>query len=120
MKKPMKMKRDSQEKIEDSFMMIEPLAHSAVEHSSGGNDNPILQLQLTMATSSINHEYARIEFEDTQDHDRQEELLEYMSACRQKYFEAREQLVTHDPHAVQEFEADLLQQKLETLNRFNA
>ncbi len=114
------MRDTKKDKIERSFMMIEPLANSAVEHASGGNENPILQLQLTMATSSINHEYARIEFEDTENHDRKEELLEYMGSCRQKYFEAREQLAGHDPSALQEFEADLLQQKLETLNRFQA
>ncbi|MBI4124501.1 MAG: hypothetical protein HY466_01040 [Deltaproteobacteria bacterium] len=114
------MKKSKQTQVEDSFLMIEPLAVTAVENAGEGDDNPVLKLQLTMATNSINHEYARMEFDDTLDADRKEELLEYMTACRQKYFEARESLVTYDPHAVSEFEADLLQQKFKTLNRFNA
>lgn len=114
------MKENRKKNIDDSLVMIEPLATAAVENARGGNDNAVLQLQLTMATSSINHEYARMEFEDTVDGDRKEELLDYMAACRDKYFEARESLVVYDPHAVQEFEADLFRQKLETLNRFNA
>lgn len=114
------MKQSKKKTVEDSFLMIEPLAVTAVENAEGGEDNPVLKLQLMMATNSINHEYARMEFDDTLDTDRKEELLEYMSCCRQKYFEARESLVTYDPNAVSEFEADLLQQKFKTLNRFNA
>lgn len=114
------MKQSKDKKIEDSFLMIEPLAVTAVENAGEGENNPVLKLQLTMATNSINHEYARMEFDDTLDIDRKEELLEYMSACRQKYFEARESLTTYDSHAVAEFEADLLEQKFKTLNRFNA
>lgn len=110
--------------MEDSLLMIEPLEMSNVEHADENiqshSENPILQLQLTMATTSINHEYARIEFDDTKDSERQEQLLEYMSDCRDKYFEARESLLNYDPNAVHEFEADLLRQKRETLNRFNA
>ena len=101
--------------------MVEPLAVTAVENSGGGEEeNPVLKLQLVMATNSINHEYARMEFEDTVDSERQEELLEYMSNCRQQYFDARESLVNYDQHALQEFETDLLQQKFKTLNRFSA
>ena len=110
-------------RIEDSYLVIEPLAESAVENAGGegiGDENPILQLQLTMATQSINHEYARMEYADTLDSERQEELLSYMSACREKYFEARESLHTYDPSALQDFEKDLLEQKMRTLNRYNA
>ena len=117
------MKERNKKKVEESYLMVEPLAISAVENAElSGEDaeNPVLKLQLTMATQSINHEYARMEFEDTVDNDRQEQLLDYMSDCREKYFEARESLVHFDPVAVQDFESDLLQQKLRTLNRYNA
>lgn len=115
------MKQSRSKKIEDSFLMIEPLAVTAVENAGGEEENnPVLKLQLSMATNSINHEYARMEFEDTLDAGRKDELLDYMSNCRQKYFEARESLATYDSKAVAEFEADLLQQKFKTLNRFNA
>jgi Cft2 family RNA processing exonuclease len=79
----------------------------------------ILEMQLKMATSSINHEYARIEFDDTDDHERREELLEFMDDCRSQYIEARNALVVHDPYALETFEADLLRQKQVTLNPYH-
>ena len=103
--------------------MVEPITVNLVEEENSQDpegENPVLKLQLIMATNSINHEYARMEFEDTADQDRQEQLLEYMSNCREQYLEARGSLVNHDPGAVAEFEADLLQQKMKTLNRFTA
>ena len=100
-----------------NFLEIEPVRS---ESDPVDDSNKIVQLQLAMATSSINHEYARVEFDDTADAERKEELLEFMNACRQKYFEARESLENYDPTALQEFETDLMQQKLETLQTFNA
>ncbi len=119
------MKRDSNMKYDqyDEFFedAAQPLAVSVSETlPTDYAQNPILQLQLTMATNSINHEYARIEFDDTENKERREELLEFMSLCRQKYFEARQSLEVHDSSALQEFEADLMRQKVETLGRFNA
>lgn len=116
------MNERHKKQIEESFLMIEPLAGAAVENAgaSGDGENPVLQLQLSMATHSINHEYARMEYEDTFDHERQEQLLEYMDDCRSKYFEARSSLVQYDQSALQDFEKDLMEQKLRTLNRFNA
>ena len=117
------MKRDTSKKQDQDefFETEEQLAVSVTEATSGDQlQNPVLQLQLTMATNSINHEYARIEFDDTDNQERREELLEFMSLCRQKYFEARQSLEVHDPNALQEFEADLMRQKVETLGRFNA
>lgn len=119
------MKRDTEKKWSqlDEFaeMGEQPLAMTVSEISGGEpHQNPVLQLQMTMATNSINHEYARIEFDDTADQERREELLEFMALCRQKYFEARQSLEVHDPYALLEFEADLMRQKVETLGRFNA
>lgn len=119
------MKRDTDRRYDqyEEFFEAEeqPLAVTVSETlPSEHAQNPILQLQLTMATNSINHEYARIEFDDTDNSERREELLEFMSLCRQKYFEARQSLEVHDPNALQEFEADLMRQKVETLGHFNA
>lgn len=113
------MNRTKKEQIEETFLMVEPIAETAVENA-GGEENPVLKLQLVMATNSINHEYARMEFEDTIDGERKEELLEYMNGCREQYFEARESLSHFDTHALVEFETDLLTQKSRTLNRFTA
>jgi len=80
----------------------------------------LLELQLMMATCSINHEYARMEFDDTQNVERKEQLLEYMSECRVQYFEAREDLAGFDPYALVDFERDLMKQKQMMLAHYNA
>lgn len=80
----------------------------------------LLELQLMMATSSINHEYARMEFEDTLNVERKEELLDYMHECRAQYFEARENLAGYDPYALVEFEQDLMKQKQVMLTNYIA
>ncbi len=82
--------------------------------------DPILDLQLSMATSSINHEYARIEYDETADTERREALLDYMEECRSKYVEARTKLTTMSPSIVEQFENELVQQKKMTLTQFNA
>lgn len=114
------MKDDIKKRIDEKFLMIEPITTSQDESSGGEADNQILQLQLTMATSSINHEYARLEFEDTADTDQKEALLDYMNECRKKYFKARSSLVIYDEQAAQDFEADLFMQKKRTMGQFNA
>lgn len=83
-------------------------------------NDPILELQLAMATSSINHEYARMEFEETADRERQEELTHYMEECWQKYHQAREQLSQMSPLSVDQFERDLAYQKRTTLQHYSA
>lgn len=75
----------------------------------------LVELQLKMATSSINHEYARLEFDDASDRERRDELMEYMNDCRREYFEARRLLSAYDSNALADFEADLWRQKLLTV-----
>lgn len=82
--------------------------------------DPILELQLAMATNSINHEYARIEFDESPARDRQEELLDYMDNCRSKYLAARDQLIQLSPLSVEQFEIDLAYQKRTTLQQYHA
>lgn len=91
-----------------------------LDHMPDQQQKTIVELQLAMATSSINHEYASIEFGGTPDRQRREELLTYMHDCRTRYFEAREVLERFDPLAVSDFERDLMKQKLETMTEYNA
>jgi hypothetical protein len=90
------------------------------DKTSAEKRNVLLDLQLKMATSSINHEYARLEFEDIDCSQRKEELLDYMSECRAEYFKAREDLEKYDPFAVIEFEKDLMHQKKAALSQYHA
>jgi hypothetical protein len=80
----------------------------------------LMELQLRMATSSINHEYARMQFDDADDDAQRDDLLNYMHDCRREYFEARTALAAFDPFSLAEFEADLIRQKQVTLARYHA
>lgn len=97
---------------DDPMISIHPIAMTAADADA---QKQLLELQLKMATSSINHEYARIEFDGAGDRERRDDLLEYMHECRTAYFEARSVLSSYDPYALADFEADLMRQKQMTL-----
>lgn len=97
---------------EDPTISIHPIAAAKATEDAR---KELLELQLRMATCSINHEYARVEFEDAADRERRDELLDYMHECRTKYLEARCALSTYDPYALADFEADLMRQKQMTV-----
>lgn len=80
----------------------------------------LLELQMAMATSSINHEYARIEYEDSVDAERKDELVQFMEDCHKKYTEAREKLAANNPQILETFEKDLAHQKQSTITHYNA
>lgn len=92
---------------------------SRLTDNEGNAKDPILELQLAMATSSINHEYARMEFDEAPCRERKEELDYYMDECRQKYLEARDQLKNLSPSTIEQFEADLAFQKNSTLQQYH-
>jgi len=98
---------------DDPMINIRPIAGGTADSDA---QKQLLELQLKMATSSINHEYARIEFEDVWDRERRDDLIEYMHECRTAYFEARRALSAYDPYALEDFEADLMRQKQMTLS----
>lgn len=98
--------------FQDPMINIRPLPGIRVSEEA---QKQLLELQLKMATSSINHEYARLEFDDIDDRERRDELLEYMHECRRNYLEARTALSSYDPYALADFEVDLMRQKQMTL-----
>ncbi len=106
--------------VTDDGMQAISIIPLDVDCKSEENRKALLELQLMMATSSINHEYARMEFDDTADTERKEELLEFMNECRATYFEARHDLAGYDPYALVEFEQDLMHQKQIMLAHYNA
>lgn len=101
----------------DGFTM--ELTPSEMVTAKGGKD-PLLELQMAMATSSINHEYARIEYEDSMDAERKDELAQFMEDCHKKYLEAREKLAASHPQVLESFEKDLAHQKQSTITHYNA
>lgn len=102
------MRTGGTNKLEEARINIQPMSDSKTSVEA---KNQMLELQLRMATSSINHEYARMEFDGAGDRGRREELMDYMHACHNEYFDARSKLSTCDPYALLEFETDLMKQK---------
>lgn len=101
----------------DQFISIIPME---MDGRSEVTRKALLELQVLMATSSVNHEYARMEFEDADCPERKEELLEYMNECRAQYFKAREDLERYNPYALKDFEQDLIRQKQVMTTNYHA
>ena len=80
----------------------------------------LLELQLKMATSSINHEYARLQFDEIDDRAERADLMDFMQDCHHQYHEARTELLAYDPYALADFEADLMRQKQTTITHYSA
>lgn len=109
----------TKETFEDLEEML-PSLDSEKKMVEAGSHEHILNLQLAMATTSVNHEYARIEYEETGDMERKEELMYYMTECRDKYDEAREELSVTNPLVLESFEAELARQKQSTMVHYHA
>ena len=106
--------REYSNEIADGPMIsVSPMARDGATDEAR---KQLLELQLRMVTCSINHEYARIELDDLGEFESNEEILAYMNDCRIQYLEARSELVTYDPYALADFEADLMRQKQATLS----
>jgi hypothetical protein len=80
----------------------------------------VLAIQMRMASSSMNHEYARLQYDEMRSPDRKEDLLEYMHDCRRQYYIDRAEFSGVDPYALADFEADLLRQKQFMMSRYQA
>jgi hypothetical protein len=71
----------------------------------------LVNLQMILATSSMNHEYARKAFEKTRSFARRQELLVKMSNLKNMYFAARDRLSANHPDRVEAIEKELSFQK---------
>ena len=110
-------RENGQEQDVDARIGIVPVA---LPHASEDAQKRLLELQLKMATSSINHEYARLQFDEINDRSEREDLLDYMHDCHRQYGEARVELMAYDPYALADFEADLMRQKQTTITHYHA
>jgi len=113
------MRETRQKGFEDDEIGLDIRAHEIAEASENAQKR-LLDLQLKMAASSINHEYARQKFDEIADRTEREDLLDYMNDCHREYNEARAQLAAFDPYALADFEADLIRQKQTTVAHYSA
>lgn len=78
----------------------------------------LANLQMVLVTSSMNHEYARQEYDQAKSYQRKQELLGRMSDLKQLYFQVRQSLSLTHPEKLEELEVDLLFQKQAVLNEY--
>lgn len=76
----------------------------------------LVNLQMILATSSMNHEYARKAFDKTRSFARRQELLTKMANLKNLYFAAREKLVVNHPDRLEAIERELNYQKQAVLS----
>ena len=71
----------------------------------------LVNLQMILVTSSMNHEYARKAYESCKIYSRQQELLVRMSHLKNLYFVTRKKLAETYPDRLQAIEEELQFQK---------
>lgn len=76
----------------------------------------LVNLQMVLATSSMNHEYARKAYEKTRSFARKQELLTQMSNLKNLYFAARNKLAVAHPERLETIERELNFQKQTVLS----
>jgi hypothetical protein len=86
-------------------------AEAALMELNSQEKSDLVNLQMILATSSMNHEYARKAFEKTRSFARRQELLVKMANLKNMYFAARDRLATNHPDRVEAIERELSFQK---------
>ncbi len=89
---------------------VETRGTPRTEVSKGGKSD-LVNLQMVLVTSSMNHEYARKAYVKTRSYDKKQELLERMEHLKSLYYNARKQLITCYPDRVSTIETELNAQK---------
>ena len=87
---------------------------TVIELREGETD--LVNLQMVLVTSSMNHEYARKELEKTRSFDKKQALLGRMSHLKSLYFTARKRLSEFHPERLASLEQELRQQKQTVLS----
>lgn len=82
----------------------------------GEQETDLVNLQMVLVTSSMNHEYARKELDKTRSFDKKQNLLSRMSHLKSLYFEARKRLAKFHPDRLDSLEKELRQQKQTVLS----
>ena len=104
---------DAEIKI-DSLIAADPDALLANQGTQERSD--LVNLQMILATSSMNHEYARKAYDKTRSFARRQELLVKMANLKNMYFAARDRLTVNHPDRVEAIERELSYQKQAVLS----
>lgn len=94
-------------------LLLLPLMESEIKELAGEN---LVNLQMVLASSSMNHEYVRQAYDRTHSFARKQELLIEMSNLKNLYFAARNKLALHHPERLDAIERELKFQKQTVLS----
>ncbi|MBI2981124.1 MAG: hypothetical protein HYY44_02290 [Deltaproteobacteria bacterium] len=75
-------------------------------------------LELVLVTASMNHEYAKKEYDKSQSFHRKEELMTRMSHLKSLYFNVRQTLEKTQPDRLAEIEEELRSQKEQVFHEY--
>ena len=75
----------------------------------------LVNLQMVLVTSSMNHEYARKAYEESHSYATKQELLNSMTNFKEIYFTAREKIASANPELLPSIEEDLKFEKITAL-----
>lgn len=89
---------------------------AALMQLASSEKTDLVNLQMILATSSMNHEYARKAYEKTNSFARRQELMVKMSNLKNLYFAARNKLAIHHPERLEVIERELTHQKQTVLS----
>lgn len=103
--------------MELDLTQLSPEEHEAVLRDLAATEkSDLVNLQMIMATSSMNHEYTRKAYDQTRSYARKQELLVKMSNLKNLYFAARNKLAVHNPERLESIERELVYQKQSVLS----
>ncbi|QQR80848.1 MAG: hypothetical protein IPJ69_01450 [Deltaproteobacteria bacterium] len=75
----------------------------------------LINLQMLMVSSSMNHEYVRKEYEATKSFSKKQELMNKMTSLKNLYFTARKKMADSSPERLVVLENELKIQKTQAL-----
>lgn len=102
---------------DDSFKILTSNEYQYPQAASSNAEKvDLVNLQMVLATSSMNHEYMRKAYEKANSHAKKEELLNQMSNLKNVYFAARDKLALHHPERLEAIEKELNYQKQAVLS----
>ncbi len=103
--------------METQFKEVVGEEHEAAIMPVAQTETPdLVNLQMVLASSSMNHEYIRQAYEKTRSFARRQELLIQMSNLKNLYFAARTKLAAHHPERLEAIERELNYQKQTVLS----
>lgn len=112
----MDIENDIKEEAIDLPETTEDLGSVFVQPKEENGKVDLINLQMVMVSSSMNHEYVRKEYESTKSYSKKQELMVKMTSLKNLYFTARKKMEEASPERLSVLEGELRVQKTQALS----